>query len=70
MSIEISRETETRLIDEARRKGISVEELLQRLMNEREGATHAAGTAFPVLPVWHLGGVGALHRRDIYNDDR
>ncbi len=22
------------------------------------------------LPVWHLGGVGALHRRDIYDDAR
>jgi hypothetical protein len=43
MSIEISRETEARLIDEARRTGISVETLLQRLMNEREATTHAAG---------------------------
>lgn len=24
----------------------------------------------PELPVWHLGGVGAIHRRDIYNDVR
>jgi hypothetical protein len=22
------------------------------------------------LPVWHLGGAGPLHRRDIYNDVR
>jgi hypothetical protein len=70
MSIEVSRETEARLIEEARKKGISVEELLPRLMNEREDATHAAGTGSPELPVWHLGGVGALHRRDIYHDDR
>jgi hypothetical protein len=36
----------------------------------REAATQDARTVFPELPVWHLGGVGALHRRDIYNDDR
>jgi hypothetical protein len=70
MSIEISRETEARLIDEARREGISVEELLQRLMSERGAATQTARIGFPELPVWHLGGVGALHRRDIYHDDR
>lgn len=71
MSIEISRETEARLTDEARRQGISVEALLERLMNERGATTHAAGNvATPELPVWHLGGAGALHRRDIYNDVR
>jgi hypothetical protein len=69
MSIDISRETEARLIEEAQRRGISVEELLKRLMNERDAVTHA-GTGSPELPVWHLGGVGALHRRDIYRDDR
>jgi hypothetical protein len=70
MSIEISRETEARLIDEARRRGLSVEELLQRLMNEREAVTHSGGAGSPELPVWHLGGVGALPRREIYHDDR
>jgi hypothetical protein len=69
MSIEVSRETEARLIDEARRRGISVETLLQRLMNEREPATHPTGNGSTLdLPVWHLGGAGALHRRDIYDD--
>ena len=66
MSIEISRETEARLTDEARRQGISVDVLLERLMNER-GASAGVGSG-PELPVWHLRGVGALHRRDIYND--
>jgi len=69
MSIELSRETEDRLIGEARRRGISVETLLQRLMNEREAATQAAGNCPAIeLPVWHLGGAGALRRRDIYDD--
>jgi hypothetical protein len=68
MSIEISHETEARLIEEARRQGISVEALLKRLMSETAATTHVAGAA-PELPVWHLGGIGPLHRRDIYDDD-
>jgi hypothetical protein len=71
MSIEISRETEARLADEARRQGISVEELLERLMSERGATAPPAGTpSIPELPIWHLGGVGPLHRRDIYDDGR
>lgn len=68
MSIEISRETEARLTDEARSQGISVDALLERLMNERGASAKARLTL--ELPVWHLGGVGSLHRRDIYNDVR
>ncbi len=70
MSIEISPETEARLADEARRQGISVDALLARFVNERAALTQPARTTPPELPVWHLGGVGALHRRDIYNDVR
>jgi hypothetical protein len=67
MSIEISSETEARIIDEARRQGIYVEALLERLMSERVTTAHLAGPT-PELPVWHLGRAGTLHRRDIYND--
>ena len=67
MNIEISHETEARLIDEARRQGVSVETLLQRLMSERGVTAHVAGPA-PELPVWHLGVIGPLRRRDIYDD--
>jgi hypothetical protein len=67
MSIEISRETEARLAEEARRLGISVDALLERFISERAALTHPSEPS-PGLPVWHLGNVGALHRRDIYND--
>ena len=71
MSIEISRETEARLTDEARRLGVSVEELLERLISERGTSAHGPNIgALPELPVWHLGGAGPLHRRDIYDDVR
>jgi hypothetical protein len=69
MSIEISRETEARLADEAKRLGISVDALLERFIDERAALTQPAGPS-PALPVWHLGGAGALHRRDIYDDVR
>jgi hypothetical protein len=67
MSIEISRETEARLANEAERLGISVDALLKRFIDERATLTHPAH-ARPNLPLWHLGAVGAMHRRDIYDD--
>lgn len=79
MGIQISSETEGRLVEEARRQGISVETLLERLMNERAAASQAeviecervmapGGTVTTELPVLHLGRTGALHRRDNYDD--
>jgi hypothetical protein len=58
MRIEIARETE------ALRQGISMDVTLKRLVNAH-GATAYTALSSPELPVWHLGGVGALHRRDI-----
>jgi len=69
MSIEISREIETRLADEARRLGISVNTLLERFINEHAALTKPASPN-PELPAWHLGGTGPYHRRDIYDDAR
>jgi hypothetical protein len=69
MSIELSGEIEARLADVARREGISVEALLKRFINERASLTQPAQPK-PELPIWHLGGAGALHRRDIYDDAR
>ena len=69
MSIEISHETETRLADEARRQGISVDALLQRIIAERAASARPALPG-PNLPVWHLGITRAIHRRDIYDDAR
>ena len=66
---QISREVETRLADEAQRQGIFIDAPLEWLINERAALTPPA-QCNPELPVWHLGGVGALHRRDIYDDAR
>jgi hypothetical protein len=73
MSIDISRETEARLTDEARRQGVSVDALLERLISERGAAAHVVagnGSTTPKVPILHLGVIGPLHRRDIYDDAR
>lgn len=70
MSIEVTSETEGRLTSEARKQGISVSALLERLMSEFLANANAGARSAPDLPVWHLGGVGPLHRRDIYDDVR
>jgi hypothetical protein len=64
VSIDISPEIAARLTEEARKQGISVDALLKRLIDEQ---AEASSLARPVaeLPVWHLGAIGALHRRDI-----
>jgi hypothetical protein len=71
MSIEISPETEARLTGEARRQGVSVDALLERLISERGAAAHVItgnGSTTPKVPILHLGAMGTLHRRDIYDD--
>jgi hypothetical protein len=71
MSLEISSETEARITGEARKHGISVDALLDRLMNEHATTTPAFDPApQPELPVFHMGPMGPLHRRDIYDDVR
>lgn len=66
MTLHLPPETEARLLEEARRQGLSVEAFVERLINELANA--AANRNAPALPVWHLGAGGPYHRRDIYND--
>ncbi len=64
MGIDISKEVEARLTDQARKLGISVEDLLTQLINEKSRDFVTATRPAAPLPVWHLGVVGSLHRRD------
>lgn len=71
MSIEVSHETEARLTEEARKQGISVEALLERLMSEPEARVRlGVSGSIRKVPILHLGAMGPLHRRDIYDDGR
>jgi hypothetical protein len=72
MSIDVSYEIEVRITNEARRQGVSVDALLERLMSERGAPAHIAtgNSSIPTVPILHLGVIGPLHRRDIYDDVR
>ena len=69
MSLDISPETEARLAARAQEQGLSINDFLERLLNDGGGppASNANGEA-PVLPARYLGVRGSLHRRDIYDD--
>ena len=67
--LSISKQTEGRITEEDQRRGISVDALLERLLNEPTISTAAEGRSqAPELPIRHVGPMGPLHRRDIYND--
>ena len=71
MGLDISPQTEARIRQEAQRQGISAEALLERLMNNQAAGTAVrAYQALDELPVLHLGPMGPLHRREIYDDVR
>jgi hypothetical protein len=67
MTTQISPQAEATLVDEAQKQGISVDALLERLVSERQQALHPPQPASE-LPAWDLGPVGAMHRRDLYDD--
>lgn len=67
MSNQISQETEARLTAEARKRGISVDALVARFIDEHAALTKRVQPA-TALPVWHLGGARDLNRRDLYSD--
>ena len=66
MSLQVSQQTEARIIQEAERQGLSVDTLLERLIERAVGGERPDPPA-PELPVLHLGPMGPLHRRDIYD---
>jgi hypothetical protein len=70
MGLGISPKTEARIRQEAQRQGISVNALLERLMSDRAAGTAVRADRAPELPVLHLGPMGPLDRRDIYDDVR
>jgi hypothetical protein len=69
MSLDISPKTEALVVAKAREKGLSMDAFLERLIIEA-GPVHLGNGDGPPppLPVRHLGVIGSLHRRDIYDD--
>ncbi|MGC9950021.1 MAG: hypothetical protein ABSF64_26950 [Bryobacteraceae bacterium] len=69
MSLDISPKIEAALAAKAKEHGISIDALLERLLNDAGPLNMGNGNSpTPELPVWNLGVIGSLHRRDIYDD--
>ena len=69
MSLELSPKIEAALVAKAKENGMSVDALVERLLTDA-GPVHLGNgdSPPPELPVRHLGVIGSLHRRDIYDD--
>jgi hypothetical protein len=67
MTLDISSETEARLEAKAQEQGLSIDALLERLLNDDEMPAAATNGDAPQLPARYLGVRGSLHRRDIHN---
>jgi hypothetical protein len=72
MEVHFTPEQEARLAQLAARAGLDPERLVQdaalRLLEGR--AEPEVPRANGELPLWRLGSVGPLHRRDLYDDAR
>lgn len=70
MEVHFTPEQGAQIAQIASKAGTAAEQLVRDVvLRLLEGETRFP-PAGPELPVWHLGGVGALHRRDIYDDVR
>ena len=74
MEVHFTQEQEAQLAQIATKAGTDAERLVKdavaRLLEGDAGAGPAAPCSNAELPVWRLGDIGALHRRDIYDDAR
>jgi hypothetical protein len=76
VEVHFTHEQEVQLARLAANAGIDAERLVKdAALRLREADPSLRGVsppalAKPELPLWHLGGAGPLHRRDIYDDAR
>ena len=74
MEVHFTPEQEARLAQIATNAGIDAERLVKkavlRLLEDDVGLRANVPQSNGELPLWDLGGVGPLHRRDIYDDAR
>jgi hypothetical protein len=74
MEVHFTPEQEARLAQIATNVGTDAERLVKdaalRLLDNDFRTSSQATPTNHELPLWHLGAVGPLHRRDIYDDAR
>jgi hypothetical protein len=66
ITLPLEPKTEAKLIALAQEKGVTAGELVSQAIDKI--IAEAAESQSKDLPVWHLGGAGTLHRREIYDD--
>jgi hypothetical protein len=73
VTLDLNPEIEQGLLAQARERGVSLDAYLQEIVSQQVRVSNAppiAKSKVPELPIRHLGEVGSLHRRDIYDDAR
>jgi len=74
MEVHFTPEQEARLAQIAANAGTDAQQLVKdaalRLLDNHFRTSSQATPTNRALPLWHLGSVGPLHRRDIYDDAR
>ena len=73
VTIDLNPEIEQGLLIQARERGVSLDAFLQEIVSQQVRASVVPPVEkgkIPELPIRHLGAVGSLHRRDIYDDAR
>jgi hypothetical protein len=68
ITLPLEPQTEAKLIALAQEKGVTADELVRAAIDRI--VAEATEARIPELPIWHLGGAGAIHRREIYDDAR
>lgn len=70
LTINLPDKLDAALKAQARAKGVSEAGFVQQVLEQALTPAAISNASTPELPVLHLGAMGALHRRDIYNDVR
>lgn len=68
MEVHFTPEQEAQLAQIATKAGTDPELLVKNAVLPLLDDGISAGAPAPELPVWNLGAIGSLHRRDIYDD--
>jgi len=70
MEVHFTPEQEAQLAKIATKAGTDAEQLVKHTVLRLIQAESYVRPSAPELPVWDLGAIGSLHRRDLYNDAR
>lgn len=70
MEVHFTPEQEAQLAQIATKSGTDAEQLVKHAILRLIQAESTIRLPAPESPVWDLGAIGSLHRRDIYDDAR